>query len=308
MKYKIHEHGYVKLVDSMGSDLSPLESARMSTDNPTGVDDSKDDRLRERLWSDMHTSPFESNVLALEMQLPMFVLRQIDRHRTLSIDNVEITDYDEFRKWTSRNEFSARYSQMPDLFWLPAMERIKKQSKANKQGSGEELSDEFRLLAMKIMEDNTSVCREAYEKLVAMGVANELARIVLPANQYTKIRITASLLHWFKFLDLRLRSDVQEETRNYATAVQAIIQLLWPKCNGVFCNYTLLSSRLSLNDRCAAGGAFDWSVLEEYAVEELDMTPAQVQKLREKLMPPEVEEAYQMSATSSSGGPVIRVE
>jgi thymidylate synthase (FAD) len=235
----------VKLVNAMGDDLEPLRSARMSTDNPTGVDRVKDDRLRDRLWAEKHTSPWESNILVVEMVVPMFVLRQIDRHRTMSVSEPTVEDYDDFRKFTSRNEYSARYSRMPDLYYVPPASRFQKKSLLNKQGSGDPLTENEQWTARAGVELSTDSARLAYDKLIEMGVSSELARIVLPFNQGTKIRLQASLLNWFKFLELRLAPAVQEETRAYAQAISTCIQQLWPRCYEAFEEHTLGAITLS---------------------------------------------------------------
>jgi thymidylate synthase (FAD) len=239
---------YASLVDVMGDDLSPLRNARMSTGNATGESAKKDDGLRDKLWRERHTSPFESVILVYELVVPMFVLRQIDRHRTISISNMSIEvieDYDQSRKFTSRNEFSARYSEMPDLYYQPSYARFRGKHKANKQQSGEELSEDAQVFCEGLVKGDTARAREVYQILLGNGVAGELARIVLPQNQGTKIRLQATLLNWFQFLDLRMRSDVQEETRAYATAIAESIQILLPKAYEAFEEYTLHAKHVS---------------------------------------------------------------
>lgn len=236
------DHGYVKHVDHMGDDLTPLEYARMSTDNPTGVDEEKDDRLRGRLWNLKHTSPFEGPVLCVELMVPLFVLRQIDRHRTVDISNPEVdilfSDYDDFRKWTSRNEFSARYSIMPEAYYIPSIERLRASGKSvtNKQGSGGSISEAEARVMQDTIRIHSMAARKAYEDLLEMGMASELARAVLPTNQYTKIRLQANMLHWYKFLRLRLPEEAQWETRQYAEIIAAMMEEIWPR-----------SSRLALD-------------------------------------------------------------
>lgn len=235
------DHGYVKYVDSMGDDNSMLVAARMSTSTPTGVDAEKDNKLRTRLWKDLHTSPFEMAELCIEMQLPMFVMRQIDRHRTLDYDDgscVESVD-DISRKYMNRNEFSGRYSVMPELFYLPAVDRIQSQSKLNKQSSGEPLDQKTRENMVKVISDATYQAHASYKQLLSAGVAKELARVVLPQNQYTRVQIKGSLLSWLKFLRLRLPDDVQWETREYANRIAQLVKLLWPKTWEVFETETL---------------------------------------------------------------------
>jgi thymidylate synthase (FAD) len=269
-EYKLLDHGYVRLVDQMGSDLAPLEAARMSTDNPTGVDEEKDDRLRNRLWGDGHTSPFEMNEAVFEIQCPMFVLRQLDRHRTIEIvethKHVEggavevffpqsVESYDDMRKYTSRNEFSGRYSTMPDLYYIPEETRIRAKGKANKQGSDELLDYPTREHVRTHIKMTADKSRQSYERILETGCASEIARLCLPQNQYTKIRLKASLLHWFKFLNLRVRNDVQQETKAYARCMARYLQELWPKCWGVFEEHDLYGARLTRSERFALPGS-----------------------------------------------------
>jgi len=252
MKFDVLDHGYVALVDYMGTDLSPLASARMSTNNPTGADEKKDDSLRKRLWKDSHTSPFERNVLVVEVQCPIFVLRQIDRHRTVKYDELTITveSVDTvMREFTNRNEFSGRYSEMPDIFFVPETDRVQRKGVTNKQGSADPLPAEVQYEVRKKIQNATRVARETYEEIIAAGVASEIARVALPLNQYTKVQLQASLLNWFKFLDLRLRPDVQLETRVYAQKIAHIVKTLWPKCWEVFEENTLGAMKISRTDR-----------------------------------------------------------
>lgn len=233
------DKGYVKLVDYMGNDLSPIESARMSTDNPTGVDELKDDKLREFLWKNYHTSPFESLILTVEIKLPIFVLRDMDRHRSVDIDNTVIDTQSDFRKYNSRNEFSGRYSVMPNEYYEPDRDRIRAQSTLNKQGSGVLLDEDVRKGFEEYTSGTSQMLHDEYSKYIDLDVARELARINLPLSQYTKIRITANFTNWAKMLKLRLDEAAQWEIRQYAHAIANIIKELWPKTYQVFEKYSV---------------------------------------------------------------------
>jgi thymidylate synthase (FAD) len=266
-KIKVLDHGYVQVVNFVGNDNLSLEAARMSTGNATGVDEAKDDHLRARLWSHSHTSPFEMASMCVELQLPIFVLRQIDRHRTTLVTDGEMelvfTSYDDFRKYTSRNEFSARYSEMPDLFYLPSEERIRLagKSKTNKQGSGEVLEVNPEHVRDRLLAAYANA-RLDYEWLLSEGVASELARAVLPVAQYTKIRLQSSMLNWFRFLQLRLPTEAQWETRQFAKAIGRACRQLWPKSWETFEQHTLYAKTFSANERLA--------LLQLLEAEELD--------------------------------------
>lgn len=255
LRFPVLDHGYVQLIDWMGDDNSPLENARMSTGKATGVDVTLDDRLRERLWRDSHVTPFQCCVLIVELQLPIFCLRQIDRHRTIkydeltqTVETIETVD-ETMREFTSRNEFSGRYSTMPDLFYIPKPARVKRKGVANKQGSAEPLSPEEQNKWTQAWVQESLHDRDIYDQAVKSGMASELARIHLPLNQYTKVRIQADLLNWLKFLNLRLRSDVQWETRVYAQAIGKIVRELWPKTWKIFEEHTLYGARVSRRER-----------------------------------------------------------
>lgn len=209
---QVLDHGYVRYIEHWGNDNTPLEAARMSTGNATGVDEGKDDRLRRRLWKDKHVTPFEMLGLHIEAQAPIFGARQIFRHRSFSM-----------------NEHSGRYADMPALYYLPAADAITGQDPHNKQMAGAPLSPEAQRRAQVVIAEATRRAREAYEELQALGVAREMARIVLPLNQYTRWRMQGNLRQWAHFLSLRLAPDVQPETRAYAEAIAAIVAEHFPK-------------------------------------------------------------------------------
>src|SRR3970040_1542996 len=118
---KVLDYGYVDLIEHWGSDERIIESPRMSTGKGCQGGD-KDEKLLRYLYEHKHTTPFEMAGMTIEVQAPIFVFREWHRHRTQSY-----------------NEFSARYSELPNLFYVPSLERLKNsgQSKSNKQGSQE---------------------------------------------------------------------------------------------------------------------------------------------------------------------------
>jgi len=198
-------HGYVRLVDNMGSDLSIARSARVSYDADwRGGDDVK---LIGYLVKNRHTSPFESVVFTFEVQAPIFVFRQWHRHRTWSF-----------------NEVSARYTELPELFYIPEVSQITTQSKSNKQMRTDEIHPE----AEHIQDDISGMCRHAfnmYRKLLQSGCPRELARGVLPVNTFSRMFATVDLHNLLHFLNLRLHEHAQYEIRVYA---QAMLELITP--------------------------------------------------------------------------------
>src|SRR3954467_15177184 len=117
-KINVLNHGFVRLIDSMGSDLSVVRAARVSYDAAwrAGEDQGSDRRLIHYLWKNHHTSPFEAVTFTFEVKAPIFVFRQWHRHRTWSF-----------------NELSARYKELPEEYYLPRPELIGTQSTSSKQ-------------------------------------------------------------------------------------------------------------------------------------------------------------------------------
>ncbi len=277
--YAMLDYGYVACVNHMGDDDEALRAARLSTDRETGVDAAADHRLRDYLWRNQHTTPFEQCELVVELQLPIFCLRQLDRHRTVMRDEtgleVVVETLDEtMHAHTTRNEFSGRYSKMPDLFYVPLPERVKSKGRTNKQGSAEALAKLVQDAWHSEWAEEARHDREIYERAVGAGMASELARVHLPLNQYTRVRLKACLLNWFKFLNLRLRPDVQWETRLYAQAIGRICQQLWPETWAVFEEHSLYGARLSRTERRLARDAI------EMALENIAGTSADVEDVR----------------------------
>lgn len=231
--HRVLDHGTAQRVGHFGDDLEALRDARMSTDTETGVDVRKDDRLRSRLMYKFHTSPFEGSFLKYELQLPLFCLRQIDRHRTLDEVGMSMESSDEIpRQFLSRNEFSGRYSTMPDLFYVPLPELVRRQSKTNKQSS--EFVDVYNEHFVADTHWSAEASSAQYQEHIAEGVSREQARMNLPLNQYTRVRLSGTCLSWLKFLKLRLQPDVQWETRQFAKAIGRDIRDLWPKTWATF--------------------------------------------------------------------------
>src|ERR1700722_14352283 len=112
------DHGFVRLIDSMGSDISVSRAARVSYDAAwrAGEDQGSDSKLIRYLWKNHHTTPFEAVSFTFEVKAPIFVFRQWHRHRT----------------W-SYNELSAKYKELPEEFYLPDPAMVGKQATSNKQ-------------------------------------------------------------------------------------------------------------------------------------------------------------------------------
>ena len=218
----IHDHGFVRLIDSMGDDNRIVQSARVSYG--AGTKSFREDRgLIRYLLRNVHTSPFEQVVFTFHIKMPIFVARQWTRHRTARL-----------------NEISARYSVMSDEWYIPADEDINKQSVDNKQGRDEcilprEETEEIKSVI-------TGIYNEAYDKyqqLIEKGLAREIARIILPTALYTEMYWQIDLHNLFHFLKLRLDAHAQREIRVYAEALYELIQTVCPVACEAFEDYIL---------------------------------------------------------------------
>jgi thymidylate synthase (FAD) len=208
----ILDHGYARLVDHMGSDLSIVRAARVSYDAAwrAGEDEGSDRRLINYLWRNHHTTPFEAVTFTFEVHAPIFVFRQWHRHRTWSF-----------------NELSARYRELPEEFYVPEPSAVGQQSTSSKQARtiGETAA------ATIDMANYRAACEmafETYRRLLAAGWPRELARSVLPVSTYSTMFATVDLLNLLKFLTLRCHAHAQYEIRVYADALRELIRPIVP--------------------------------------------------------------------------------
>lgn len=178
-----------------------------------------DQKLLSYLWKHKHHTPFEMAGLTLEIQAPIFVVREWHRHRTQSY-----------------NELSGRYTYLPDLYYSPSIERLMagKQASKNKQSSEQGFTELQAQEIQRQIDYATRASRDQYELLLGYGVARELARLVIPVNQYTRFRASANLRNWLGFLALRLDTSAQWEIRQYAEAVAALVKEKFPRTYDLF--------------------------------------------------------------------------
>lgn len=241
------DHGFVGLVEHMGSDSSIAQSARVSYGEGTKKV-SEDRNLIRYLIRHKHTSPLEMVEFRFHIKMPIFVARQWVRHRTANI-----------------NEYSGRYSVMSDEFYIPELDRIQPQSKTNNQGSAGKLSDKEANFCQSIMRDNASSCLDSYrlllndysvskiesdvhftgEKEERQGVSRELSRIVLPVSNYTEMYWKLDLHNLFHFLNLRLDSHAQWEIQQYGEAIYNLIKPILPISCEAFEDYIRGGTNLS---------------------------------------------------------------
>jgi len=237
---KVHEHGFLALVDVMPrlvpqgqtADSAIVQAARVSYG--AGTKQVNEDRgLIRYLLRHRHTTPFEMVELKFHVAMPIFVARQWIRHRTANV-----------------NEYSARYSILPDRFYVPSLDAVRKQSGSNRQG-GEELfktDDAQEAKTAQQFLDYLKSVEEFYPRylgLTEQGVSRELARIALPVNMYTEWYWKCDLHNTLRFLGLRIDSHAQAEIRDYATAMLALLREIVPITVEAWQDYELDSVRLS---------------------------------------------------------------
>jgi len=230
----VHDHGLVALVDTMPrfapvgktGDFAIVQAARVSYG--AGTRQVNEDRgLIRYLARHRHTTPFEMVEFKFHHRMPIFVARQWIRHRTANV-----------------NEYSARYSVVPDKFYHPPIENVRKQSKTNKQG-GEEPMDELTAKDFLAYLDKAESLYGDYQNLMEKGVSRELARIGLPVSVYTEWYWKIDLHNLLHFLSLRMDAHAQSEIRDYATACFALIQPIVPIAAEAFLDYNFGAMHLT---------------------------------------------------------------
>jgi thymidylate synthase (FAD) len=224
-KIDVLDHGYVQLVETWGSDERVIEAARMSTSkgfNGWGtLEEPGDEKLLGYLYRNRHSTPFEMAGLVIEVQAPIFVFREWHRHRTQSF-----------------SEMSARYAPVPDVNYVPTVERLMMSGGKNKQAGAAvgaetltELTAEESTLCMRLGYEDAE---NRYKAMLAHGVPKELARLVLPVGRYSRMRASASLRNWLHFLGLRMDPAAQWEIQQYAQAVHSLLTEAFPRTMTLF--------------------------------------------------------------------------
>jgi thymidylate synthase (FAD) len=250
-QFPVLDHGFVILVDYMGSDAAIAQAARESKidDKPHAADE--DRALIRYLMSHAHTSPFEMVELKFHCAMPIFVARQWIRHRTASV-----------------TEQSGRYGEMPELVYVSKAERIAWQNPANKQGSGESVPEDIAQSAVESFTGDAEAAFSNYRDLLGRneasplftddqlktvrengGISRELARINLPLSTYTQWYWKIDLHNLLHFLFLRLDEHAQWEIRQYAQVMAEMARAVCPVAWEAFVDYRQKAVRLSLPEQ-----------------------------------------------------------
>lgn len=252
-KIPLLDHGYLMYIEHWGKDERIIESARMSTGkgfqgwgpldeicskcngdgDGSGGSDCKecrgtgkkpgDEKLLRFLYENKHHTPFEVPGITIEVQAPILVFREWHRHRVPF----------------GYNEMSARYTPLPDVNYIPSIERLMIGSDGKNRQAGtvknsivltEENARSFQE-GLKLIYHNDE---QLYQTALANGVPKELARVHLPVGRYSRMRATGNLRGWLGFLALRMDKNAQFEIRSYANVLGSILLELFPRTMELF--------------------------------------------------------------------------
>lgn len=225
---QVLDHGFVRVVDTMGDDAAVCQAARVSYGSGTKSVSSNRNLIRY-LMRHRHTTPFEMAEIKLHVKLPIFVARQWIRHRTANV-----------------NEYSARYSILDNEFYIPESEDVQMQSVTNAQGREEGLETEAQEDFRSVLQ---GACNNAYAQYShygeKVGVARETARMILPNNIYTQWYWKVDVNNLLHFLSLRADPHAQMEIRVYADAILDMVKQWMPATYEAFNDYVMEAVTLS---------------------------------------------------------------
>lgn len=225
------DHGFVGLIDHMGDDSAIVQAARVSYGSGTKTVQS-DRGLIRYLMRHEHTTPFEMTSVKFHIKLPIFVMRQLVRHRTASL-----------------NEYSARYSVITDEFYIPKPQNLKPQSTTNKQGRAGELDSIVTSHTIDDMRQAWDFTYELYERFIdEFGLARETARSILPVGGYTECYWKANLKNFLHMARLRMDSHAQWEIQEFARAMYELAKPLFPIACEAFEDYSVNSVKVSSSE------------------------------------------------------------
>ena len=209
LKEKVLDHGFVELIDVLGSDQDIVNAARTSYDKGTKKLSSTKQLIRY-LIRHKHSGPIEFGVLVFRIRCPIFVARQWFRHRMASY-----------------NEVSLRYSEVVEEFYVPRSEWITSQDRRNRQARTDHEIENSEEICSKLKQESENLLKE-YNKYIEKGVAREIARINLPLSIYTSFVFKIDLRNLLNFLSLRTDPRAQFEIRQYANIMTKMSEKYFP--------------------------------------------------------------------------------
>ena len=212
------DHGHVQLIDSMGTDLSVVDAARVSFNKQSFYGTEEDCNLSDRdvkligyLAKHNHFTPFCHPQISVRVMCPIFVRAQLGKHQIGLV----------------MNEVSRRYVTFEPEVYVPTWRAAP--TNGAKQGSSGFIEDTA--LSAKLQNEYKSVtkeCLDLYNRLLGEGVAPEQARSILPQGTYTEFVWTGSLYAFARVYNLRIDSHAQWEIQEYAKAIDNLIAPLFP--------------------------------------------------------------------------------
>ena len=220
MKNQVLDKGFIEVVDSLGNDLTVVNSARVSFGKRKKKWDKSDERLVRYLAKYKHYSPFRHLQVQFHIKAPEFVMRQWYKH----VVGIETTSSSS-TKDHAWNEISGRYVPVED-FYYPSVWR--KQSDDNKQASEGVLDDLQQKRMDGVFNEYMRQVEMAYDRMIDAGMAKEQARIILPLNQYTEVYWTASFQAIMNFIELRNEKTSQIEIQEYAKVLLDLMRDVYP--------------------------------------------------------------------------------
>ncbi len=214
---RVLDHGFVRLDDAMASDLSVVNAARVSFARRKEDMEESDEGLVRFLMRERHGTPFEHNAFRFHIRCPIFVAREWMRHRVGSF-----------------NEFSMRYAKATDDFYVPEPEDVRTQVGKPGAYSFEPVEPELAEQTRDELRAVYDAAFAAYERLVELGVAREIARCVMPVGAYTEFYWTINARSLMNFVSLRAAETAQREIRRYAEAVEQLFAAHMPVTHAAF--------------------------------------------------------------------------
>ena len=231
MPFLCLDHGFVRLIDYMGSDERIVQAARVGYGKGTKKV-SEDNALIRYLSRHEHTTPEEKPHIEYHIKTPIFVIREWYRHRT--------------GKYASFNEESLRYSEPDGDYYVPEEDSIGFQDTSNRQGRSKiNVPQELKEFTINQIKENSEQALKRYITLLEKGIAKEIARDVLPVNFYTSFYWTMDLHNMFHFLKLRMGLRALEEFRVYANTIGDITKKIFPSSYSAFEDYVLNAEKFS---------------------------------------------------------------
>jgi thymidylate synthase (FAD) len=222
------DKGYIRVIEYMGNDSTIVNAARISYGKETKAV-STSEGLLDFLMRHGHSTPFEMPKIMVEVKLPFFIARQWMRYRTGTF-----------------NEISGRYTVQDDDYYIPHVNEVKHQSKANKQGSAGTLGIRDANTFVNNLSLECSNSKRQYDTSInELGVSRELARINTPLNKYTTFIWSTDAHNLMNFMKQRLGEGAQDQIQAYAKVMASIFKDWLPDTSKSFYDHRVHSVTFS---------------------------------------------------------------